>query len=55
MKLDNRLENLELWSGRHPRGQRVIDKLEFCADFLRLYGVEVEPRIIEAICSELTG
>lgn len=24
-RLDNRLENLELWATRHPRGQRVVD------------------------------
>lgn len=35
---DNRIENLELWSGRHPKGGRVEDKtqwaLEWLADYL---------------------
>lgn len=38
---DNRIENLELWSSRHGKGQRVTDKIEFCAAFLRDYGVDV--------------
>ncbi len=35
---DNRIENLELWSVRQPKGQRVEDKLAWCADFMREYG-----------------
>jgi HNH endonuclease len=38
---DNRIENLELWSHRQPKGQRVEDKLAWCVDFLREYGYEV--------------
>lgn len=38
---DNRIENLELWSGSHPYGQRVEDKIEWCKEFLNLYGYEV--------------
>ena len=34
---DNRLENLELFSSRHGPGQRVIDKVQFAIDMLRLY------------------
>lgn len=34
---DNRPENLELWSGRHGKGQRVVDHVEFAVDTLRLY------------------
>lgn len=34
---DNRLENLELWSSRHPYGQRVGDKVEFALEMLRRY------------------
>jgi hypothetical protein len=37
-KLDNRLENLELWSSRHPRGQRVEDLVAFAKEILELYG-----------------
>lgn len=37
---DNRIENLELWSSRHGRGQRVEDKIDFCRSFLGEYGVD---------------
>ena len=37
-KLDNRIDNLELWSGRHGKGQRVEDKIAFCKSFLTEYG-----------------
>jgi hypothetical protein len=36
-RLDNRPENLELWSRWQPRGQRVIDKVEFATELLRRY------------------
>lgn len=34
---DNRIENLELFSSRHGPGQRVIDKVAFAIEILRLY------------------
>lgn len=34
---DNRLENLELFSSRHGPGQRVVDKVTFAIEMLRLY------------------
>ena len=34
---DNRPENLELWSGRQPRGARVIDLVEWAKEILNLY------------------
>lgn len=37
---DNRIENLELWSSRHGKGQRVEDKIDFCKSFLVEYGVD---------------
>ncbi len=37
-KLDNRIENLEVWSSRHPRGQRVEDLLDFAREIIDLYG-----------------
>lgn len=37
IKTDNRLENLELFSSRHGPGQRVVDKVAFALDILRLY------------------
>jgi hypothetical protein len=36
-RLDNRLENLEIWSWWQPRGQRIEDKLDFALEFLRVY------------------
>lgn len=38
---DNRPENLELWSTRNPKGQRIADKVEWAISFLREYGVIV--------------
>src|SRR5699024_7794344 len=38
---DNRLSNLELWSSRHPKGQRVEDKVEFALEMLKRYKPEV--------------
>lgn len=35
---DNRPENLELWSSRHPKGQRVEDLVSFAREILELYG-----------------
>ncbi len=35
---DNRLENLELWSGSHPNGGRVEDKIKWAKEFLEQYG-----------------
>jgi hypothetical protein len=36
-RTDNREANLELWSTRQPPGQRVIDKVSFALEMLRLY------------------
>jgi hypothetical protein len=36
-KTDNRIENLELWSGRHPKGQRVADLVAYAKEVLALY------------------
>jgi len=41
---DNRPENLELWSGHHPKGQRVQDKIEWAIEFLQSYGYEVRAK-----------
>jgi hypothetical protein len=35
---DNRLENLELWSSRHPQGQRVEDLLKWAKEIVLKYG-----------------
>lgn len=36
-RLDNRIENLELWHRSHPPGQRVEDKINWCLEFLGSY------------------
>ena len=36
-KLDNSPKNLELWSSKHPSGQRVSDKVRFAIEILRSY------------------
>ncbi len=36
-KLDNRIENLELWTRDHPTGSRVEDKISWCIEFLSQY------------------
>jgi len=37
IKTDNRIENLELWTVLHPRGQRVSDMIEFCKKYIGEY------------------
>lgn len=39
-RTDNSPENLELWSVRQPKGQRVEDKVEYAIEILRLYAPE---------------
>lgn len=42
-KIDNRIENLELWSTKQPYGQRIEDKLKYAEEIILLYGnYEVE-------------
>lgn len=38
---DNRIENLELWSTRHPAGQRIPDKIKHYIEELKFYFPEV--------------
>lgn len=40
-RLDNRIENLELWSTHQPMGQRVVDKVEYSIEMLTLYAPEL--------------
>lgn len=39
-RTDNRLQNLELWSTAHPKGQRIDDKVAFALEMLRRYAPE---------------
>ncbi len=41
---DNRIKNLEHWSNSHPYGQRIEDKIEWCKEFLDVYGYDVIKR-----------
>jgi hypothetical protein len=41
-RADNRIENLELWSTRQPKGQRVADKVSWAREVLALYAAEIE-------------
>lgn len=36
-RLDNRTENLELWSYSQPPGQRIEDKLAWARDLINTY------------------
>ena len=40
VRVDNRPENLELWSRSQPHGQRVEDKIKWAREFLALYEQE---------------
>lgn len=44
VRTDNRPENLELWSSRHPKGQRVADLVAWAKEMLALY----EPQALAA-------
>ena len=37
-KLDNRIENLELWASVQPPGQRVVDLVQYAREILSRYG-----------------
>lgn len=46
-RLDNRLENLELWSSWHPSGQRIRDLVEWAEAFVREYE-KITPTLLES-------
>jgi hypothetical protein len=39
---NNRPENLELWTGKHPKGHRVEDVVGYSREMLALYGDAAE-------------
>lgn len=41
-RLDNRIENLELWDRSQPAGQRVDEKIKWCIEFLTKHGCKTE-------------
>jgi hypothetical protein len=41
IRTDNRVENLELWSTAHPKGQRIDDKVAFAVEMLRRYAPDL--------------
>lgn len=43
-RLDNRIENLELWHRSHPPGQRLEDKIKWAIDFLEQYDYCISKR-----------
>lgn len=40
-RTDNRIENLELWSTSHPKGQRVDEKVAHAVEMLRRYAPDL--------------
>jgi hypothetical protein len=41
-RLDNRIENLELWSRYQPNGQRVDDKIIWAKEILSIYANHID-------------
>lgn len=46
-RLDNRIENLELWNTRQPKGQRIEDKVRWALELMETY-----PDVVDSIRSE---
>lgn len=47
-RVDNRIENLELWSKAQPTGQRVEDKIAWAKEILKLYRHYRSPAVVVA-------
>lgn len=48
VRTDNRIENLELWSTAHPKGQHIDDKVTFAIEMLRRYRPDVLQGVVRA-------
>jgi len=47
---DNRIENLELWSTKQPKGQRISDKVSFAIEILAQYASSSDiERLVDSI------
>lgn len=44
---DNRIENLELWTGFQPHGQRVIDQVLWAQEIIDRYRKEIDDGLLE--------
>lgn len=42
IRSDNRIDNLELWTKKHPPGRLVHEQIQWCIEFLNEYGYEVK-------------
>lgn len=54
-RVDNRPENLELWSRKDPPGQRVADQIESAKDLLRRYQVNPAMANVSEMVSGIAG
>ena len=54
-KSDNRIENLELWSHRQPKGQRIGDKLAAAKKLLEEHGYIVHNSLNDFSVGVLNG
>ena len=45
---DNRIDNLELWNTRQPKGQKIEDKIEYAIEILKQYA----PHLLEENTNE---
>lgn len=46
VKDDNRIENLELWTGSHPYGQRARDLLDWAYEIIELYEKDFQKGLV---------
>ena len=55
VRTDNRPENLELFSSRHGKGQRVSDKVEFAKSILTEYGINHQVFPVADVAAGILG